>query len=52
MLGVIPLTFSLEAMSIAEPPILAEPEAAAPTPSVCGSCGATTNEHGELPCGH
>jgi hypothetical protein len=23
-----------------------------PAPTLCGSCGATKNEHGELPCGH
>jgi hypothetical protein len=32
-------------------PVSSPPEQP-PSPTVCGSCGAVKNEHGELPCGH
>jgi hypothetical protein len=47
-----PLVISSRGLAAIEVPIADEPPFREPEPTMCGSCGSTLNEHGELPCGH
>jgi hypothetical protein len=47
-----PLIVSSRMLPAIEVPIADKPPFREPEPTLCGSCGSTMNEHGELPCGH